>query len=455
MARQADGVMFTPVSTGTVDFVVSAAVQGYMTPATAGMVNGALYKYRAESLDLSQWEIGEGAYTVGSTTLARTTVLFSSTGSKVSFTAAPNVGITLLKEDHLATDEPNAFTQLQKAQARANIDALKRNYAINSAMMISQENGATSGALSGSNYYPVDEFPVAKNLATGTANTAQVASTTPGGSLNRLRVTVTAAQVTIAAGERAQIRHVIEGLRAADLLLGAASAKTITIQFGVKAPAGTYCIALGNNAGNRSYIAEYTITGPQANTDVVKSVTIPLDQTGTWTPDVTGCLWVYWTLASGTTFQTAAGAWTAGFFTGDSNQFNLFGTNGNVFELFDVGIYEGAAAPVYQVPDYIYELALCKRYYFTLGGGSGSATLLFQAVAAAASAVYSWTIFYGFNMRVAPTITPVSPTATNCAAGFFSDVGCCAIQLTSVAAGGMSYFFTNVAPGRLTFNSRI
>src|SRR5882762_5083484 len=84
-------VRFNPTTGGTADFVVSSAVAGYQTPASAGAVNGTTYTYRAESADLSQWELGRGAYTSASVTHARTTILFSSTGSKVNFSAAPQV----------------------------------------------------------------------------------------------------------------------------------------------------------------------------------------------------------------------------------------------------------------------------------------------------------------------------------------------------------------------------
>jgi hypothetical protein len=46
------------------------------------------------------------------------------------------------------------------------------------------------------------------------------------------------------------------------------------------------------------------------------------------------------------------------------------GTINNIFELFDVGLYEGSVAPAFQVPDYASELALCKRYWRILYGGS-------------------------------------------------------------------------------------
>lgn len=89
--------IFTPVSAGTSDFTVSAAVPGYHTPAQANAVDGATYSYAAQSSDLSQWEDGQGVYSAG--TLARTAILDSSTGGKVSFSAAPQVMLTALAQD--------------------------------------------------------------------------------------------------------------------------------------------------------------------------------------------------------------------------------------------------------------------------------------------------------------------------------------------------------------------
>src|ERR1700686_5422476 len=107
MATFLDVCRFIATAGGTTDFVVSAAVTGYQTPAAAGAVNGKTYRYRAESADLSQWEVGLTTYTSGTTTAARTTVLFNSLGTtaKVNFTAAPQVAIVALAEDLLSMTE--------------------------------------------------------------------------------------------------------------------------------------------------------------------------------------------------------------------------------------------------------------------------------------------------------------------------------------------------------------
>jgi hypothetical protein len=258
-------------------------------------------------------------------------------------------------------DIDQGLTAAQQSQGRANIGVTKKNYIINGAMMISQENGATPSTAGA--YYPVDMFTNAWS-ANG-LTTQQVASPTPAGSPNRLRLTVTTPKTTIAASDYTTIFQCIEGLRFADLRWGSASAKTVTLAFGCKGPAGTYCIAFMNGATEaRNYIAEYTITAGEANTDVRKSVTVPGDVAGTWAVDNTAAVRIRWTFLVGTTFQQAAGAWgTVVSAMGSANQFNLLATNGNVFELFDVSLTEGTVAPPFVVPDYASELLACLRYW--------------------------------------------------------------------------------------------
>jgi hypothetical protein len=101
MAKFLDVCRFTPTAGGTTDWTYSSAVQGYQSPAAANAVNGAIYRYRAESADLSQWEVGFGAYNSGTGVFARATVLFNSSGStgKVNFSSAPQVAIVALAED--------------------------------------------------------------------------------------------------------------------------------------------------------------------------------------------------------------------------------------------------------------------------------------------------------------------------------------------------------------------
>jgi hypothetical protein len=116
-----DVCRFNPTAGGTTDWSFSSAVTGYQSPVAAGAVNAAIYSYRAESNDLSQWEVGFGTYNSGTGVIARTTVLFNSLGTtaKVNFSTTPQVAIVALAEDLAATGVANTFTQKQTAPAFA------------------------------------------------------------------------------------------------------------------------------------------------------------------------------------------------------------------------------------------------------------------------------------------------------------------------------------------------
>lgn len=121
---------FTPTAGSTTDWTYSSAVTGYQSPSAAGVVNGATYKYRAESADLSQWELGEGTYNTGTGVLTRTTVLYNSSGtgtasgqsgagSKINFSAAPQVAIVALQQDSVVTDNIGVSVQAYDADLAA------------------------------------------------------------------------------------------------------------------------------------------------------------------------------------------------------------------------------------------------------------------------------------------------------------------------------------------------
>jgi hypothetical protein len=308
---------------------------------------------------------------------------------------------------------------------------LKKNYILNGAMMVSQENGATVGTTVG--FYIVDPFWL--NIGTsGAASSAQVASLTPAGSPNRIRVTITTAEPALAANHLLCVDHRIEGLRTADLKLGTAVAKQFTLQFGVKAPAGTYSVVFENGGTNRTYVAEYIIAAGEANTDVIKSVTVAGDVTGTWAVDNTTGLIVRFGLAAGTTYQKAAGSWGPTDVVGSLNQFNLLGTVGNVWELFDVGLYEGTVAPAFMVPDFVSELALCKRYFrLVTPEGAG--------IAASPTDVYFTVRHEG--MRIAPAASVVAvQTITNITVSNFTQSAPTMSTFANSPDGGQ-YVFTS------------
>jgi hypothetical protein len=252
----------------------------------------------------------------------------------------------------------------QQAQARSNINAAsnfwQKQYIVNGSMMSSIENGAAAGTAA--SYYPADMW-WSEIGGGGTFSIAQVASPTPGGSLKRIRLTVTAA-AALAVGDYGAITQIIEGSRAFDLRFGSVSAKPITLRWGCRGPAGTYSMVVLNGSINRAFVTEFVILPGEANTDVVRMITVPGDLAGVWAIDNTRGFTLRWCVRCGSNYQQAAGTWGTMNTVGSPNQFNLFGTVNNVFELFDVAMYMGNSAPSeYVVPDPPVEQILCKRYF--------------------------------------------------------------------------------------------
>jgi len=119
---------FTNALGGTADFIYPGPSIDMQSPASDGAVDGTTYLYYAQSFDMSQWEIGQGAYTASSGTFARTSVSKNSLGTtaKINFGDPPQVIVF----DRLANaaDIANfiavtaqSWSDAQKAQARSNI----------------------------------------------------------------------------------------------------------------------------------------------------------------------------------------------------------------------------------------------------------------------------------------------------------------------------------------------
>lgn len=112
MSSLLDVCKFIPTAGGTTDWTYASAVGGYQSPASAGAKNAATYSYRAESSDLTQWEVGTGVWNTSTGVLSRAAVLFNSAGTtaKIGFTSAPSVSIVALAEDVGGLTTSNVWT---------------------------------------------------------------------------------------------------------------------------------------------------------------------------------------------------------------------------------------------------------------------------------------------------------------------------------------------------------
>jgi hypothetical protein len=99
-----DRVQETATTTGTGTFTLAGAVSGFQSFSAIGNANTTYYAI----VGGAEWEVGLGTYTSSGTTLSRDTVLSSSTGSKVSFSAGTkNVFVTYPASDSVYQDANN------------------------------------------------------------------------------------------------------------------------------------------------------------------------------------------------------------------------------------------------------------------------------------------------------------------------------------------------------------
>ena len=238
-----------------------------------------------------------------------------------------------------------------------------RNRIINGDMRIDARNaGASVSIPDDTTTYTVDRFAIYEN--TSGALSAQQDSSAPTGFNNSLKITVTTADASIAANDRALFRQRIEGFNVADLGFGTANAKTVTLSFWVRSSlTGTFGGSLMNGASDRSYPFSYSIS--VADTWEQKSVTIAGDTTGTWLTTNGIGLQVNWSLAAGTDDAGTAGAWVGATKRGVTGQVQVISTLNATWYITGVQLEVGSVATPFERRPFGTELALCQRYYET------------------------------------------------------------------------------------------
>jgi Collagen triple helix repeat (20 copies) len=275
-----------------------------------------------------------------------------------------------------------------------------RNRIVNGAMQISQENGNTAGSTN--LFYAADQWSQYHYAIPANASFQRVQSVTPKGSLNRLRFTVLTADPTTDAAEFVHFGQQLEGTVIQDLMWGTANAKAMVLRFGWKSPAGTYSVYLQNAGMNRTFIANITISAAQANTDTEQVIPIPgATASGTWVTDFQTAVSLNFCIQCGSNMAAPSGGWKTGLFRGTTANTNGMDTVGNVFELFDVGLYCDPAntgvPPPWQSPDEPTELLRCYRYFRKI-----KATSVNQCLGTGVAS----------NAAQIRTFTPISPMRT-------------------------------------------
>lgn len=243
-------------------------------------------------------------------------------------------------------------------------------------------------------------------------------SVAPTNFLNSMKL-LTASNATPTAAQYTILTHIVEGSQIADLAFGTNNATLVTITFQARSSViGTYCVSFRNSAANRSYIATYATT--VANQWTWVSITVPGDLTGTWltAPNTIG-MNISFDMGSGSNFQSTAGTWQAGNFTGTSGAAKLVANAAATLYIANVQLFAGNQPIPYSPRPFRLELNLCQRFYqktFQTGvapaqnaGVSGAITVKNPIALGDPS---EWWQFVP-KMAGTPTITTYNPSAAN------------------------------------------
>ena len=351
-------------------------------------------------------------------------------------------------------DAAQALTAAQQLQARQNIfaaplDALAYNgMQINGSMEISQEK-AIGTATTTYGQYICDGWIQGGGGAPVISSSVVVVGS---GIANAIRIAVTTAVPSLAAGDGVNLSYRLEGFRVSRLAWGSGNAQPLTIAFWVNCHRpGTYTVSVRTGTGARSYVTTYTVSA--ADTWEYKTVTIPGDTAGTWAVDNTTGMSINFSMASGSTnFVPSLNTWTVGNYVSHSSQVNAVAATSDIFQIAAVIVLPGSEAPSAARASLIMrpadqELMTCQRYfetgYFQLDGYTGAAGIGIKAA-----------IPFRIVKRAAPTAAISNPVAVGmvATANFSATAGITylvGLLGTTTGAGGYIGQFNWTADTRL------
>ncbi len=250
------------------------------------------------------------------------------------------------------------LVQFSRGSATA-IGGGSKNLLMNGAMVLDRRNSAFAVTPSDGNY-TLDRFHVDAS-ATSKFSVQQVTDA-PTGFSNSLKVTSLSAY-TPSSSDFLDIQQPIEGFNSAQLNLGTANAKVMTLSFYVKSSlTGTFGGAFSNSAYNRSYPFTYTISA--ANTWERKTITLTGDTSGTWIGSTNGIgLRVVWSVGAGSGRINTAGAWVGSLALGATGQTNVVATNAATWQITGCQLEINDTSTDFEHENYGITLAKCERYF--------------------------------------------------------------------------------------------
>lgn len=262
-----------------------------------------------------------------------------------------------------------------------------------------------------------DRYEHDKVLTTGTVNITRLdlAGALPGGPFNSqprycMRLTASAAETSVPAGDSCIIRQKIERQRAR-MLFDGVSSLSVWVRASIS---GTCCVAIRNADTSQHYKQDFSIGTPNVwQRLTLQNIPAMPTGSGSWGSLETDAAYdVVIAVVAGSTFQGSdQSTWAAGNLHASASQTNFLGTINNTF---DTTLWQHEPGPVctpFAPQSFDSNLFLCQRYYWkTYPYGSYAGGVI-------PNGAVSWIIPTGFlsnflvtvpfanSMRITPVIT--------------------------------------------------
>ena len=325
------------------------------------------------------------------------------------------MALNTVSSDRLSTNVKNTnFTSAEKQDLTNDILPLagqlgNRNLIINGAMNVAQRGTSSTGLGASAGYFTLDRYRATFSSTAGRLTMSQVADVHDGFA-NAMKLECTTADTSIGSSEYFILQHKFEGQDVQQLKKGSADAEEFTVSFYVKGNANaTYVVEMYDLDNNRQVGKTFSVT--TSWTRVV--LTFPADTTGALDDDNAASLQLGIWLHAGSNYTsgTLATSWVSNVSAQRAGGItSFFDSTDRTFFLTGLQMEVGSVATDFEHRSFAQELALCQRYYQTIGVGFITAC----RGASSSQLLYSYTP--PVNMRASPTI---STTAT----GFHSSFG--------------------------------
>jgi len=292
-----------------------------------------------------------------------------------------------------------------------------RNLIINGAMQVAQR-GDQSSLTSG--YTGVDRFLFTRTGAAAVTGKQAGASDSPqsNGFSASLEIDITTADSSLAAGDFALVRQIIEGQNLQGLKYGTSSAENVALSFWVKSPkTGTHIVELYHYDGNVFNSQAYTVNS--ANTWEHKTLSFVGYQTTATANDNTEGMLVQWWLSAGSTYSggtLASNTWHTTTANRAVGQVNVTDSTSNNFYLTGVQLEVGEQATAFEHRSFGDEYQRCLRYYYRTPAPNGglAANEPFPCVGNMdGTQTGAFMLQFPIPMRAAPTAIEQSGTASD------------------------------------------